>query len=271
MGSMEDILFLFDIPAWIWSVVMKAVGLIAGTTPMEFSSVTWNYVVNDLMNWTLTIGSSLFVTFYLINMIRQTANLKQGITVERSIEIMISVMICNYAMVHGVELMRILFQIAGVWSKSIIITDGRMILQMDIDSGRFTVFLLLGLIYGIVSLVCSFTILYVVYKRYLELYVVVAVGPLAWSTIPGGSGISSTASAWLRGFLAKCFEIVIIAFFISVASKMCTAIDLLVFDDKSVVGWFDGGIQLIQNMLTMILVAGSAGGAEAFMRRYLGL
>ncbi len=267
--SAEDILYIFDLTALLWNCVMQLVGIVAGTTPQEFSIYAWNFVVNDLMNWTLTIGGSMFTTFYLINLLRQTANFSQGITLERFIEISISVMFSNYAMLHGVTLMSQLFKIAAVWSNSLIITNGLSILQADWDLGRIVAMIFLSLIYFIVVLVSSLIILYVVYRRYLELYAMVGIGPIAWSTIPGGHGISNTFYAWLKGFLAKCFEIVIIAIFISIASMMCYAVNLFGATDLN--NAFSGAVQYMNNILTVILVAGSALGAESFIRRNLGL
>lgn len=269
MDYAEDIRYLFDFTALLWKVVMELVGIIAGTTPEQFSTVTWNYVVNDVMKWTLTIGGSLFTTFYLINILRQTTNFKQGITLERFIEITISVIFSNYAMLKGTALISQMFKIAAIWSNSMMFSDGLEIIQADLDVGKTLVMMFFSLPYFIIGLVSSLTILYVVYRRYLELYVIVGIGPIAWSTIPGGHGISSTFFAWLKGFLAKCFEIVIIVLLITVASKMCTAINL--FQATSASNIFSGGIQMIHNMLTMILLAGSVGGAEMFIRRHLGL
>lgn len=253
----------------IWNYTMSLVGILAGTTPEEFSSAAWSYVVNDLMSWTLTIGSSLFSSFYLINMLRQTANLKQGITAERFIETGITVILTNYAMLYGTELMSIMFDISGTMSESLLLESNLTIRQGDFDFGQTIAIFVFGLIYMVVALVCSFTILFVVYRRYLKLYAVTGLAPLAWSTIPGGHGISSTASAWLKTFLTYCFEIVVIAVFIAIASKMCTAID---FGDMDGIGeWGDGAIQYLQNMLTMIILAGSVGSAEMFIRRTFGL
>lgn len=269
MISAEDILYVFDLGSGLWNSVMQLVGIVAGTTPQEFSSHAWNFVVNDLMNWTLTIGGSMFTTFYLVNLLRQTANFSQGITMERFIEISISVIFCNYAMLHGTSLMSQLFKIAATWSSSLMYTDGLSILQADWDLGKVVAMLFLSLLYFIVVLVSSLTILYVVYRRYLELYAMVGIGPIAWSTIPGGHGISNTFYAWLKGFLAKCFEIVIIVIFITIASKICYSVNLFGATDFN--NAFSGGVQYMNNILTVALVAGSAAGAEAFIRRNLGL
>lgn len=253
----------------LWNGFMRLIGLISYQTPEDFSSDAWNYVVNDVMNWTLTIGSSLFMSFFLINMLKQTSNLKQGITLERIIEMGIGVIIGNYVMIYGIELMSIMFKIAGITSNAFIIDNGLKFEQVDMDIGAWLFSIFLGLIYFIVVLVCGISMLFVVYRRYLQLYAIVAFAPIAWSTIPGGRGISVTSISWLRTFLTKCFEIVVIAVFIAIASKMCGGIDF--GRAEGIASLFDGAVELFQNMLTMIILAGSVASAEGFIRKTFGL
>ena len=125
------------------------------------------------------------------------------------------------------------------------------------------------MLFFIVCLVCSGIIFFTVYARYLQLYMIVAVGPIAWATIPGGHGVSNTASAWIRTFLAKCFEIVIIALAISIGGAMCKSIS---FGDLTGIGELvDGAIQALQSMATMIIMTGAVKGADIFMHRTFGL
>lgn len=253
----------------LWNGFMKLIGIIAYQTPEAFSTSAWEYVVNEVMHWTLTIGSSMFVSFFLINMLRQTSDLKQGITMERMIEMGISVILGNYAMIYGIELMSIMFRIAGVASSAAIETNGLQFAQADWDLGATMLAFFISLIYFVVVLVCGISMVFVVYRRYLHLYAIVGLAPIAWSTIPGGRGISATAIAWLRTFLTKCFEIVVIALFITIAGKMCGGINL--GQAEGVASLFDGAVELFQNMLTMIILAGSVGSAEVFIRKTFGL
>lgn len=254
----------------LWNAFMQLIGLIAYQTPEDFSSSAWEYVVGDVMNWTLTIGSGLFVNFFLINMLRQTTDLKQGITLERMIEMGIGMILGNYAMIYGVELMSILFEIAGVASGAAIDNSGLQFAQSDWDIGAQLLSFFILLVYFVVVLVCGVSMVFVVYRRYLQLYAIVGLGPLAWSTITGGRGISSTAVSWFKSFLTKCFEIVVIALFITIASKMCGGIN---FGQASggVASLFDGAVELFQNMLTMIILAGSVASSEVFLRKTFGL
>lgn len=254
----------------LWNAFMQLIGIISGLTPEEFSSAAWTYVVGDVMNWTLTIGSSMLASFFLINFLRQTSDFRQGITVERMVEVAIGIILGNYMMLYGVSLMSIMFKIAGVTSSAFISSNGITFAQSDWDIGASLLAFFLVLIYLVVVLVCGISMVFVVYRRYIQLYAIVGVGPVAWSTIPGGRGISATAVSWLKTFLAKCFEIVIIALFITIGGKMCGGIDFGQASD-GVGTLFDGAVELFQNMLTMIILAGSVGSSEAFLRRTFNL
>lgn len=267
VNSMFD--YMFDAPMAVWNAVLELIGVVAITSPEEFSELAWSYVTNDIMEWTLTIGSTLFLTFSLINMLRQTSDLKHGITAERWIEIGISIVLGDYVMLYGTELMSLMFKVAKITTKHFLVEEGLTFAPIDRDIGVTQFMQYFGIIYLVVSLVCSGTMLFVVYRRYLKLYAIVALAPIAWSTIPGGHGISATASAWLKAFLTKCFEIVVIAIFIAIASKMCNAINL--GQALGSAKLFDGAVQILQNMLTMVILAGSVCGAEEFMRRTFGL
>ena len=254
----------------LWNAFMQIIGVIAYKTPEEFSTSAWEYVVGDVMHWTLTIGSSLFISFFLINMMRQTSDLKQGITLERMIEMGIGVLLGNYAMIYGVELMSILFKIAGVASQAAIENNGLQFAQSDWDIGAQLLSFFIALVYFVVVLVCGISMIFIVYRRYLQLYAIVGLGPLAWSTITGGRGISATAVSWFKTFLVKCFEIVVVALFITIASKMCGGINLGQASG-GIASLFDGAVELFQNMLTMIILAGSVASSEVFLRRTFGL
>ena len=264
-----DLYNLLNFSNVLWNMAMELIGVISSTTPQNFSNVAWSYTVNVIVGWTLTLGSSLFSAFYLINMLRQTTNLRQGITSERFIEIGITVIMGNYAMIYGVELMSLIFDITGTISGAFMMGNTMWFVSSNIDIGSTLFFLIFGLLYFGVTVVGVFTILFVVYSRYLNLYLLVGVGPMAWSTIPGGHGIASTASAWLKSFLAKSFEIVIIVFAINIASKMCAAINLGQLQGAGAL--FDGAIQMLHNMLTMIILTGAVKGADMFMHRTFGL
>lgn len=253
----------------IWNVAMKLIGATAMQTPQSFSPWTWTYVVDDVMSWTLGFGAMMLNIFYMIGIIRQSSNLKDNFTLEIMVDSFIKVIGGNFLLINGTTLMSLFFQIAALLSGGFLSMEEVHFAQIDLDVGAIFFYNSLGLFFMAFCLVCAGTIFLTIYGRYLQLYLLVATGPFAWSTVPGGQGISNTASSWIRTFLSKCFEIVVIAIAVSIASRMCGSIR---FGDLDGIGEnFDGAIQALQNMATMLILTGAVKGADMFMKRTFGL
>lgn len=252
----------------IWDVAMMLIGATASQTPSQFSSTAWNYVTNDVMSWTVSLAAVLLNIMYMVGIIRQSTNLKENFTLEILIDGLIKVLAGNFLLLNGIHLMSLMFSMASAMSRGFLMTGNLSFRQLDMDTGSYLFYVVYGIIYFVVAMVCAATIFMTVYGRYLQLYLLAAVGPFAWSTVPAGHGISSVASSWIRTFIAKCFEIVIIVLAVSIASMLCQSID---FGQLSGVEEnLDGAIQAIQNMATMVILTGMVKGADVFMRRTFG-
>lgn len=250
----------------IWNFMIKSICGIIATTPEDFSSAAWNYTVNVVMDTFLSLAASILNLMYLIGIIRQAVKLKENYTAEILVDSLIKVIIANYGLLNGLQLMRIVFKISATLGSALLGNGGELFFkQEDHDFGSFLFYLVFGIVYFIVSLVCSCMIFLAVYGRYMTLYFLVGIAPLAWVTLPGGPGVNSTFFAWLRMFLAKALEAVAIAFLIGIGSAMCNKIDF-----GSIGGLTDGAVQALQNMATMVLLAGSVKGIDVIMKKLAG-
>lgn len=264
-----DVKQFYQVGNSIWNFIMSLVGTTAALTPKQFSSYTWAYVTTEVMSWTLTIGAAMLNIMFMIGIIRQTTNLKDNFTMETFVESMFKVMLGNFLHLNGTYLMKLLFSMASGMAAGFLVSTPPSFEQMDQDLGSELFYLCFGLIYMIVAIVCAGMIFLTVYSRYLNLYLLVATGPIAWSTIPAGHGVSSVASSWIRTFFSKCFEIVIIALAVVIAAAMCRSID---FGTMTGLGELvDGFLQALQNLATMIILTGAVKGADVFMHRAFGL
>ncbi len=253
----------------IWNLMLALIGATSAQTPMSFSGGTWYYISNTLYPGFFGIGATLMNTFFLIGYFRQVSNLKENFTLEIFIESCIKVVVANAMMVSGLLIMDQVFGIAGDLTGIILNETPITFSQADFDAGAKLFYMLFGIIFFVVCLVCSATVFLVVYGRYLDLYLLVLAMPVAMSTLPGGHGISQTAFSWVKTFLSKTFSIVVIAIALVIASRLCNSIS---FGSLSGIGGIlDGAIQALQNMFTMILLAASVKGADTFMRRTFGL
>lgn len=266
-GELIQPFFFFGVA--FWDMMLGLIGLTAVQTPMSFSGSAWGYIENDLAPWTTAIGATILNLSFYIGIIRQSNNLKQNFTMEIFVECCIKVVLGNTAMLWGMKGMKLLFGIAGDLSAVLLLDTPVVMVQEDKDLGSTLFYTFFGMIFFLVCVVCSITIFLTVYGRFLQLYMLAGTGPVAWGTIPGGPGMSQTAAAWFRTVIAKTFEIVLIVVAVVLAAKLCNAIDF--GEIAGVAGVFDGAVQALQNIATMILLTASVKGMDVFMKRTFAL
>ena len=254
----------------IWNLMLNLIGAVATETPMDFSGDTWGYVVHQMYPWFLSLGTTMLNIVYFIGIIRQSGNLRENMTLEWFLDICIKLLIANALMNSGIVLMREMFRMAREMTGGVLTGTQISFSQRDMDFGAELFYAVFGIIFFAVCLVCSVTIFLTVYRRFLQLYLLVLMMPIAMSTLPGGNGVSHSAYSWLRYFLSKTFSIVIIVVAIVIAAKMCGGINFGRLGGN-ISSQMDGAIEAIQNMFTMILLTASVAGTDTFMHRALGI
>lgn len=257
---------LYTIGVNIWNWAMTVCGAVATTTPDAFSTVAWTYTINVVLDFTIAIGGTLLNVFYMVGIIRQSTNLKENFTLEIFVDNVIKMLLANMLILNGLDLIKILFRLSAISSGVFLIDNMPDIELLNQDVGSFLFNFIFGVVFLAVSIVCAFTIFLTLYNRYLQLYLLVATYPLAMSTLPGGHGVYNTASSWVRTFLGKTFEIVIISMAVSIGSAMASSINFGSIT-AGLGSAFDGAIHVIQSMATMIIMTGAVKGVDGFMRR----
>ncbi len=254
----------------IWNIFMGLVSGLATMTPEEFSGEAWYFVTTQITPITMGLGAACLNVFFLANLVRQTTNLKEQYTLEILVEHLIYLLLANMLILNGKTLMSLLFKMAGRGAGLVLRMDGMNFVPIDIDTGSRIFVDIFGILFFIVSAVCGGMIFFAFYRRYLQLYALTALMPVALSTMAGGRGVNNTASAWFKTFLASCFEVMVMALVLSVGAAMSRGIDF-----GSVAAGlgieFDGAMQMIQSMVTMISLAAFVMGIDTFMRRALAL
>lgn len=251
----------------LWRFMLALIGVTAGQTPESFSSGTWSYVTSDLYPMFLAIGSTLLNLFFYIGYVRQASNLRQEMTLEIFVEMCIKVCLGNLLIQSSVLITKAMYASSGNMATLILRGTDRPFQQDDIDGGAVFFYLVMGIVFFAVCIVCSFTVFLVCYGRFLQLYMLVLAAPPALSTIAGGGGVSQTAVAWFKTLISKSFSIVFIALAITISSRLCNSIDYATAGLESI----NGASQMLQNMCTMVLMTASVKGTDIFMRRTFGL
>lgn len=259
----------FRLGSKVWEWMIQMVFGVMTVQPQGFSGSAWGFVSGTVYPVTLSVGVLFLNLTFMIGFFRQASNLKQNFTFEILLEMGIKVLFANVLMQSGLEIMQGMFQAASGLAGAVA-SDRRFgVMPEDIDAGSTLFGCLFGVIYFLVCLVCAVMIFLAVYGRFMQLYVMVACAPLALPFLAGGHGVERTGSAFIRAFLGKCFEIVVIALFLGIGTRLCRSIDW--GSMEGIEGIFDGAQQCIQSMITMVLMAASVKGADSFMRRVFGL
>lgn len=253
----------------IWNLAMELITRVMTRTPQQFSEHTWNYV-RMMYQWSFGIGTMFLNLFFLIGFFRQASNLRENITWELLIEYLIKAIMANGLMISGLSIIQEFFDVAGLLCGDVMIYDSPPFSTENLDLGSYLFFSIFGVIYVLVAIVCAFLMLMTVYGRYLKLYLLTILSPVALSTLAGGRGMEQSAHAWIKTFLGSAFEIVVVALVMAIGGKMIGSIDFGTFPD-GILSAGDGFWSAVQNMFTMVLMASTVKGADSLLKRTFAL
>lgn len=271
--------FLYRIGSGVWNVIMGNIGTLLGATPETFNgggstSQTWRYVTETLYPWMLAIGVSMLNLFLIIAMCRAAMNLHGNITLELCIEALIKIVIVNATFLNLLRLMQAVLRIPQLMVR--FLTGGKIgnltisLSDWDVQVSIATLFM--ALLFLITALICSGMILFTVYSRFLKLYLLVAVAPLAVAPLAGGQRTEQTFYAFVKTFLLYSFEIVVITLTLTIAGSMMSG--GFHFLDKSLFGSItDQLMQLdaLNAIFVMILAAASVKGTSSILSKAFAL
>ena len=254
-----------------WEILTDIAQKVMIQTPEQFSPDAWNYVVNTLYPWVLTIGVSMVNVFFILSFFKAVSNIRENITLELCVESMMKLVVLNVLMIKGLDIFNTIFSMATAMVGEILKTAIFAPYHGDLDLGGVLANYTFGFLYMIIAAVCGAVILITVMSRYLKLYVVMVFYPLAMPTLIGGHGIDGTAYAWIRQFLSISFEIVAIALVMAIGGRILASVQPLFEASSSIGSAFDGADKLIGTTISMILMATGVRGASNLMNKTFNL
>lgn len=270
LGFVTGVKLIYQSGFAIWNGVMGLCTGLIKKTPQKFSLEAWEFVRDTLYPWALGIGITMMNLFCIIALYRAVSNLKENLTSEMIIEALIKIVVLNILMLKGMDFIVSLFNMSSALAGDILVQAGTIpYITTEEDAGSVLFMFIFALVYFFVALVCSILILITIYGRYLNLYMLVVCFPFAAPSIIGGRGIDATAYAWLRHFLLRCGEIVVIAMAMAIGGKIISGITI--FTDSMFEGFFDGFVQSLNSMVYMILMTATVKSAASFMSKTFSL
>lgn len=262
----------FQIGKAIWEGCMSVVQALLGLTPMQVSNGSaWDQVVSNIYPVFLSIGISLMNAFFMMGFFKETADLQHNVTMEKIVMLFIRIIIADFLVANAVNLIRELFLMAGgiSWAAGMSFDLPSIPTPDTISMGAIMLYWTFGLFFVIAAIVCGFVIIFTIYKRFLNLFLLVVFAPIALSTFAGDRGLSQSGTAWVKSFLGSCFEIVVISLALVIAGSMLTGGDIVFTFLEG--GAADKFMQPIEALLTMVITTGAVKGAEGLFRKSFGL
>ena len=255
----------------IWKAAMALIGGLLGTPPQDFSPDAWNFVERTLYPWSLAIGVSLLNLFFLIAICRAVSDLHHNITLEMTIEAFIKIVVANVIFLNLFLLMRLILSIAAAMVGEVYTMQSADLIVDEMDIGSTLFYLLFGIFFVLVAIVCSFLLLLTVYSRYIKIYLLIVLAPFALPALIGGRETERTFYAWLKTFLLNTFEIVAIALTMAISFKIINA-GVSVFEGSGLVGEaVDGFWDALNALFTMIFMTASVKGVNSLLAKALAL
>lgn len=173
----------------VTSFTTPAINAIAQALGLGGNIGAWDYIKNTAFPLFLSMGAVFLNMFTLIGFCRQASNLKEGITMEAWIELFIKLVVANILMTNCLDIMQEFTGFAITTTKVLLPKGVPTVIGGDYDAGFRLAMLMLAPIYLIISGVCSITVLIEILGRFLNLFMLMAVAPLALSTLAGGRGL----------------------------------------------------------------------------------
>lgn len=263
--------FSIDLANTIWKAAMALIGGLLGTPPQDFSPDAWNFVERTLYPWSLAIGVSLLNLFFLIAICRAVSDLHHNITLEMTIEAFIKIVVANVIFLNLFLLMRLILSIAAAMVGEVYTMQSADLIVDEMDIGSTLFYLLFGIFFVLVAIVCSFLLLLTVYSRYIKIYLLIVLAPFALPALIGGRETERTFYAWVKTFLLNTFEIVAIALTMAISFKIINA-GVSVFEGSGLVGEaVDGFWDALNALFTMIFMTASVKGVNSLLAKALAL
>lgn len=255
---------------WAANIWNASVGIVQNLLLVSPNSVSggipWS-IVSRMYPYFYAIASSLLVLFFVIGYCRENIDLRQPLTMEKTVTMFLRLIISNGVMAGVLTYIPVIFS-AGISLAELVTGTAYepMTVENITEEWSFMGFLV-GLFTILIAAACSMILIVTVYMRFVKILLLIPLAPVAMSTFAGGGGLSQSGVAWIKAFLSYVFEIVVIAVALALSNALVQG-DLI----GSGVDFGSGYTRVGFNMIiSMLVTVGSVKGAEEVLRRSLSL
>lgn len=266
----------------VWNVFMDIAWGLIGQTPQEVSPDSWTMVTGSMMDMFTAIGVGLLIVFFLIGYISNVMDLKDELTYEKVVMLLVQLVVVQVAFLGTTRLIPLACNAAKGIVTGFRLTGGTQGIHLSADDlssipwedmGLWTtmVGLLLAFVAMIVAFICGGVIVWGVLGRVFKIYILTPISAVPLSTLAGGSRIQRPAINWIKEFLIAVFEVVIIAIVLNIGAKFIGSnilANYFQFSEDDVLQQTCTGIVMM--MINMGVVAGAVKSSESILRKIFG-
>ena len=257
--------------------------------PVTVSGNAWSIVTGSLFNLSLGIAASLSILFFVIGWLNESIDVRNNFTLENMFRFFIRYIITATLIVNSLAVVRGTVDCATAVVSAVNVSASTMKgddvenifedlqEQMEDDDANGTEWLgtgiismIAGLFGGVVILVCGIQLILAVLSRLFKMYLCIPFAPVAFSSFAGGHILSQTGIAWIRTFMGYCLEAVVMAIAIKISFGLFADGSTMV-SSQNVSGALGAIMTIVEYCLPMITACACVKGAEATIRRCLGL
>lgn len=258
----------------IWNWCMKLVVMQFNMTPVSISGgEPWADMAENIYPAFLSCGALLITIFGILAFCRESVDLRQAFTSEKGVFLLIKVIAANYAMTEALSWFPEFFKMASGLTPTELEAIQFNAAEIGEGTGGWNLALLstwfFALIFLIAAAICGLMIVFTVYRRVIDLLILVPLAPIALSTAAGGPGISRSAGAWLRTFLATNFQIVAMGIALRIGCKVIGNGTILTGSLEPETGL--EFVHLFEMVFCMVLLVAMVKGAEGLLKRAFAL
>ena len=216
---------------------------------------------------------------FLINFVKETADIRHNTTLESAFLMILKLIIGNVVLLN---LKSIILLVIGMEQDllGIVAPSGSASLQLTIPglddwemSAQGAVLgFLLGFLFIIVAVGGTIVILWTAYGVFFKIFFYIATAPLAMSTILGTQGMSHSAYAWIKTFLCALGELAGMILMLRLGAALINAQGFFpalpeggIWDILGMQVW--GGLQCT---LSIIIIVGGVKSVDSLIRRAFG-
>jgi len=273
----------FEMGCEMWNFFVRLVWQIFQLSPTRdlAQGQLWDISKNVMASISI-VGATLLTLFCVISFIQTTADLRNGISFESVVIVLIKVVAGQAILLN---LSNILEKTLGMGKNLVnLVTAGSSdSLELHIDSSSWQVTIdsltdimfgktiLLAIAFVIVCLACGIVFTVTVYKVFFKIFFYIAIAPIALATIAGPREAMQTGIAWIKTYASALLEWMGMMLVLRLGAALIHANGLVPQGVRQGATAVGNDSAILQLFIGVIMITASVSAVDSMIRRAMGV